>query len=433
MSESEIEELFDYGSISEVVNDLSEKVEDEVEEGISDEELDIITRMVSDQYRRKLQRVENALTEEMKEDIRSALGVSEELEEINDSKTKVEENGQNNNVEITQEEETVIEETLEENKGDPAEPDVGEDLVDDELIEDELPEGIGIDGSYGVDTMIVAGYEVDIDGRSDGVHKEALYLAEQIGLIEDAELDNQMTYQAKEGLKDGGFTVDENGQVKDSGELPEKAREVIKDRLEQYGYSVGESETSNNVKEDSAQFRSSASNVQESEPVYTMANGTLEIVEDEQVYQINMETPALEALGTLTGLFNESRIRHEDEDTGSLHISQEHYKAISSMQDQGLVEGSEAQGFDITIDLPEQLKDELIEHMEGTNIYEQEGVYEAEVTKVFPGGKKVQLRYDNGFGIATSVDQYVQVSETHPVREAGSTDGQQRLRVLSED
>lgn len=281
---------------------------------------------------------------------------------------------------------------------------------------------IDIEDSYGVETLHIGDYQVRLDGRTDAVHKEALYVAEQVGIINDHGLDDQDLNDARQSIRDDGNFSTDYGDLEEAGEIPEEAREEIREKLQAYGYL----ETGND--EQHTQEKPLQEET-EDDIVYTLADGSLEILAD-QTYQVPVnDEPTLEALGALAGVFSYDRIRHEDEDTGSMLVNEKHYNAIQSLKEAGLVTGTDARGFEVEIEIPDDLKEDMREHVRNRDHhYNDENIYEATVDKLFKGD--VIVNYEEGIAKVPEYDGWAEPGDEIKIREAGQKDGMTRAEII---
>lgn len=113
------------------------------------------------------------------------------------------------------------------------EEDLTLDRLKDDLSEREMTmlDDVSYDDSHGTMTVEMGDYSFKLTGQDDEIHSEALILAEELGVIEDVDLEYNRRYYAERNLEENGNFTIHNGEIEEAEQIPEEAIEELKEEI----------------------------------------------------------------------------------------------------------------------------------------------------------------------------------------------------------
>jgi hypothetical protein len=311
---------------------------------------------------------------------------------------------------------------------------ISEETDSRETGEEPVPNGSGSVERYearGVEYAELGDVEVKLVGQNTDVHPEAVVLAEKAGEVEEDEfeLEYQQRYQARKSLEDQGLIEDE--QIDDAPrEIIEEAVTHVSENLEDTGNSVETDQEA--VENNSVEVKEEAveqDDVEESGPAdfdYEFQEDTLVIETSDETYEIlarhnGSPSNELEMLGYIAGMGDNLVSWYHDRDTDSEFLSEHYFQAFSELEDEGLASGSDHEGFELEIDLPESLRDDLKQELRRD--YSNRGeTYEGTVIGM-NGEKDLKIKYDEGVAFVKDYNEMPQMGTEVEVVEKHEEDG----------
>jgi len=248
----------------------------------------------------------------------------------------------------------------------------------------------------GVERVVQNGTEVKITGQNTEIHPEAVVIVEKSGELPDnvPELSYQQRYQARKSLEKQGLLQDE--------ELVRKPEEMI-DRIKKH--------IENNI---DTRYRNEEVKEPESTEEridYKFQDDLLLIERGDCKYEVKARengnpTEKLEMLGFMAGLDDDLVARYYDSDTDSRYLSEKYFQAFSELKDKGLASGGDVDGFNLEIEIPEDMAEDLEQELQRSYPTEQEK-YTGEAIGIEDGSIKV--KYEDGIAFVPEYDTLPQL------------------------
>lgn len=249
--------------------------------------------------------------------------------------------------------------------------------------------------SRGTEKLAKGDLVFTVIGQGGGVHDQAIYIAEELGLDVDYEEDGRYFSNARHQLRDNDFEIDQ-GDLET--EIPEDVQEELEQRLADMGYLATSSSDSSEPQEGVSESRSENS---ASGPSYELTEGKL-LIENGGEYEIPIwdqdglteEAEVLADFADLTAPDGSTwNVMNEDD-----FVMEEYFPGFNNLRDQGLVEAGDFHGdgkrnYRLQVDIPDEARKELAELTRKTA---RDDIVVGRVEGVGTSGE-VKVRYNGGF------------------------------------
>lgn len=265
----------------------------------------------------------------------------------------------------------------------------------------------------GVEHAAQNGIDVKLNKQgTEEIHPEAVVIGDALGLTdkEDYDLSYQQVYQARQTL--------EEQEVLDGDTLivpvPEDLAETVEERIARTTPGNNPSEEGETDTDFSYEFQDEELVIEYGDETYTVPT----TFKDRPSREIQL-------FGHLAGVktIPDSNLKQNGD-----HLSTFWWKAFNALEEEGVAEGGDVEGYNLVIDIPETLEDDLKDHL-----YDHRGVRQDSHTGKYIGrdaDENLRVRNDSGIVLVTEYDSEPQMGHDIEYVETGEENGVTTARLV---